>query len=247
MSAHTTFVIVPDQAELLCLEPGCTRPVRCRDLCRAHYEFRRKRGTLPPPGPVRFPALPGLPAQEGVELRHCPRHPGCCVGDDGSVWSCNPLRRVVRWSEWRRLHQSLNGHGYLRVRLGMWGWVAVHRLVLEAFVGPCPPGLACCHADGDKTNNHPSNLRWDTYKANSEDMKRHGTWSHGEAIPWSRLTPEKVRSIRRLKAQGVTFTQLVEMFGIGRTTAQAVVSRRSWAHVNDDGPLWDERDTVSLE
>lgn len=50
----------------------------------------------------------------------------------------------------------------------------VHRLVLEAFVGPRPPGQHGCHHDGDPTNNHLSNLRWDTPKSNTADMVRHG-------------------------------------------------------------------------
>jgi hypothetical protein len=36
----------------------------------------------------------------------------------------------------------------------------VHRLVLEAFVGPCPAGMEAKHRDGDYTNNTLSNLLW---------------------------------------------------------------------------------------
>ena len=50
----------------------------------------------------------------------------------------------------------------------------VHRLVLEAFVGPCPDGLESCHWDDDPTNNQLSNLRWDTSTANKHDMARNG-------------------------------------------------------------------------
>lgn len=50
----------------------------------------------------------------------------------------------------------------------------IHRLVLEAFVGPCPPGLECCHNDGDRTNNRLENLRWDTRSANQLDAVVHG-------------------------------------------------------------------------
>lgn len=50
----------------------------------------------------------------------------------------------------------------------------VHRLVLEAFVGPCPDGLEACHWDDDPANNHLSNLRWDTSVANKRDMDRNG-------------------------------------------------------------------------
>lgn len=50
----------------------------------------------------------------------------------------------------------------------------IHRLVLEAFVGSCPEGMEGCHNDGNPTNNHVGNLRWDTRKENQKDKVRHG-------------------------------------------------------------------------
>jgi hypothetical protein len=46
--------------------------------------------------------------------------------------------------------------------------------VLEAFVGPRPPGLHCCHWDDDPMNNVPGNLRWDTPTGNAADRLRNG-------------------------------------------------------------------------
>lgn len=51
---------------------------------------------------------------------------------------------------------------------------AVHRLVLEAFVGPCPDGMEACHADDDRRHNALDNLRWDTKAANCQDRTRNG-------------------------------------------------------------------------
>lgn len=50
----------------------------------------------------------------------------------------------------------------------------VHRLVLEAFVGPRPDGMECCHWDDVPANNHLDNLRWDTGSANQWDKVRNG-------------------------------------------------------------------------
>lgn len=52
---------------------------------------------------------------------------------------------------------------------------SVHILVAEAFLGPCPDGLWCCHDDGDLLNNAASNLRWDTPSSNVHDEVMHGT------------------------------------------------------------------------
>lgn len=51
----------------------------------------------------------------------------------------------------------------------------VHRLVMAAFIGPCPPGMEACHEDGDPRNNALYNLRYDTPSANNMDKWRHGT------------------------------------------------------------------------
>lgn len=49
-------------------------------------------------------------------------------------------------------------------------------LVLEAFVGPRPPGLVARHfPDRDPTNNQLSNLSWATAAQNGRDRRGHGT------------------------------------------------------------------------
>jgi len=55
-----------------------------------------------------------------------------------------------------------------------WKLRYVHRLVLEAFVGPCPEGMESLHADDAKRNNHLANLRWGTRKENVGDRLRNG-------------------------------------------------------------------------
>lgn len=50
----------------------------------------------------------------------------------------------------------------------------VHRLVLEAFVGPCPDGMEACHNDDNPFNNHLRNLRWDTHQSNCADRSEIG-------------------------------------------------------------------------
>lgn len=71
------------------------------------------------------------------------------------------------------------GYRYARMRDAASGrksrLESVHRLVLMAFIGPCPPGMEGCHNDGDKLNNHVDNLRWDTQRANNIDTVNHGS------------------------------------------------------------------------
>lgn len=104
------------------------------------------------------------------------------VSDQGDVQS---LDRWVRCGQWgRRLvagqrmtPQPLNG-GHLFVYLsdgsgGKRGFL-VHRMVLEAFVGPCPDGMEALHWDDDPFNNKLTNLRWGTRSENMRDKVRNG-------------------------------------------------------------------------
>ncbi len=107
------------------------------------------------------------------------------ISDTGELRS---LDRVVtytgRWQgkkhphKGRALAQKTTRLGYRAVCLyrdQQCQHVRVHRLVLEAFVGPCPDGMEACHNDGDRQNNHLSNLRWDTHSNNVQDSIKHGT------------------------------------------------------------------------
>lgn len=102
------------------------------------------------------------------------------------AWASSECRTLVRHSEGhlkrvrvRVLKTSPHPHGgYLLVNLHRDGrqqsGVKVHCLVLEAFDGPCPPGLEACHRDDDYANNNVENLRWDTHSANQHDQVRNG-------------------------------------------------------------------------
>lgn len=65
--------------------------------------------------------------------------------------------------------------GHLAVGLGASARSLVHRLVLEAFVGPRPAGMQGLHNDDDKLNNHVANLRWGTQADNARDAVRNKT------------------------------------------------------------------------
>jgi hypothetical protein len=85
----------------------------------------------------------------------------------------------VRNSRGWILTPSPNSSGYLRVALRRAGksvQPSIHQLVLQTYVGPRPEGKDhCCHRDGDKLNNHVSNLYWGTAAENSADAIRHGS------------------------------------------------------------------------
>lgn len=103
-------------------------------------------------------------------VRSLPRY----VIRQGGLASGRPMR--VRGGI-RKLRVAKCG-GYWLVSLSREGedsMCYVHALVLEAFVGPRPPGLEVCHRDGDPKNANLSNLAYGSSGENKLDQVRHGT------------------------------------------------------------------------
>lgn len=106
----------------------------------------------------------------------------------------------------------------------------VHRMVAEAFHGPCPDGMECCHNDGDHTNNHFNNLRWDTRKANWRDRRAHGNGTEGEKHATGKLKRGDVLAIRARHKPGLLGV-LAREFGVRRQTIWSIVHRKTWTHI----------------
>lgn len=138
------------------------------------------------------------------------------VGDylltrDGAVWS---LKRGPA----RRLRPCPDGAGQPRVRIDGRS-VPMCRLMLETFVGPCPPGHEAQHADLDPMNWHLDNLSWGTRAESIARRQARGAAPSG-------LTPEQAEEVRRLFAEGHTTAEIGARFGVAPSTAWKAVKRR---------------------
>lgn len=106
------------------------------------------------------------------------------VSDYGDVRSTDGVDTRGRRRTGCTLRQQTTargGHRYVTLRMqGRKRNVYVHRLVLDAFVGPCPPGLEPRHGNGHPADNRLANLQWDTRSENTRDRVRHGT--HHETV-----------------------------------------------------------------
>lgn len=105
---------------------------------------------------------------------------------------------------------------------------AIHRLVSEAFRGPCPPGMQVNHRDGAKTNNRLPNLEYVTPRQNREHALKHGLAPVGDECGYSRLTADNVRVVRDMLARGVTQTAVAAAFGVATVTIGNIARGKSW-------------------
>lgn len=132
----------------------------------------------------------------------------------------------------RIIAQDITKDGYRRVALRLRNHRAsflVHRLVLEAFVGPCPDGLQCNHRDGDKAHNRPANLEWTTQRANNDHAFRTGLrrMPAGERHYAAKLTTEDVAEIRRLTSVE-THRVTAARFGIRESQVSRIRRGENW-------------------
>lgn len=150
------------------------------------------------------------------------------VSDTGVVRSVTAV--AIRL---RRLQTHANGYKHLRLPVsGVWCNFWVHRLVLEAFVGPCPDGMECRHLNGDPADNRLENLCWGAHIENMRDRAEHGTAAKGERNAKAKLTEAAVREIRRLRlSEKLPLHVIAGRYGVSSCTVASIALRRTWAHV----------------
>lgn len=116
------------------------------------------------------------------ELIHTEWRP--VIGYEGvyEVSSAGQVRSIFRPGKTRgtvlkpRVRKQRSGHLLLNLRInGVMKTKLVHRIVAEAFLGPCPDGMQVRHLDGDPTNNAITNLAYGTSSENRLDSVRDGT------------------------------------------------------------------------
>ena len=138
----------------------------------------------------------------------------------------------------RILDPKEDDHGYIRVTLhrnGTGKEGRVHRLVMAAFLGECPPGKEVNHKSGDKTDNRLENLEYTTLQENMRHawhVLGRPNMTKGEGHPAAKLTDNEVREIRRLFATGrFTKVKLGKMFNVSHKTIERIVTHDTWKHI----------------
>ncbi len=123
-----------------------------------------------------------------------------------------------------RLYNPQGGKGHLDC--------IVARLVLSAFVGPCPDGKECCHEDGDPTNNTVTNLRWDTHASNMQDRENHGNTYRGSRAGRAKLTEKDIPVIRKALASGRwSMNRIGQEHEVDVATIRDIRDGKTWRHV----------------
>ena len=161
--------------------------------------------------------------------KEIPGFPGYKASNLGRIWSAgnkrgNVLPRILQSVKIRRnyfAHLHINGKGHT---------LKIARLVLLAFVGPCPEGMECCHYNDKGEDNHLTNLRWDTHNSNTADSIRNGV-KRGTKNGRAKLSESQIEEIKSLHKAGHLQRNIAKQFNISKGSVSNIVLGKSWKHL----------------
>lgn len=106
--------------------------------------------------------------------------------------------------------------------------VVIHKAVAFGFVGPRPHGYEINHKDGNKKNNHVSNLEYVTASQN----RRHAIMlGLAKAESNAKLTANDVKRIRKLLASGSLLREVASQFKISIANVSDIKRRNIWVNL----------------
>lgn len=156
------------------------------------------------------------------------------ISDDGKV------RRDVPYKSTKVgtiIKQWLNTYGYPCVSLRNIEHknfrLSVHKLVLNAFVGPPPLGMQCNHKDGNKLNNQIDNLEWVTVGENIRHAVKLGLnkAKRGVESKLSKFKKRDIEWIRMWSELGYFRREIGEAYHVSRQTIDTIVNGERYAEI----------------
>ncbi len=169
-----------------------------------------------------------------MEVKEIPSIPGYGASDCGLIFKRSGvawLEVKQRWMTKRKPYKTVRVpiSGKRRTRF-------VHRLVLEAFCGPCPKGMVTRHLNDVGTDNRLENLKWGTHKENGEDKVTNKLQPWGEVHHKAVFTESQIIEMRRLWNKGATATELQKIFGGKIAAIHHACIGKNWQHIECDDP-----------
>ena len=139
-----------------------------------------------------------------------------------------PLQKGACW-EWtgncpdgRYGHFSIDGEP-----------VKAHRWIYEQLIGEIPDGLLIRHKCDNPKCVCPTHLTVGSHSDNTSDMIERGRNADrkGTKHPLARVREDEVQEIRRLCGQGMTQSDVADMYRISRSQIGKIIRRQNWSHI----------------
>lgn len=130
-------------------------------------------------------------------------------------------------------NKTENSDGYYAVNLCKYGKTKsfrLHRLVALSFLKNDEVNKnEVNHIDGNRKNNHFSNLEWVTHGENVRHSYKLGNkCSKGEKNGMSKLKKEDINTIKDLSKKGMTGVEISKIYGVSSSSIYRILKNKGW-------------------
>lgn len=164
---------------------------------------------------------------DAVECKQCPNYPNYAVTKDSVVY---------RISSGKKMAQALRGvPAYMYTRIShnnIAKNVRVHIMVADAWLKK--PSLlhdTVNHIDGNKLNNHVSNLEWTTKSQNQRHALETGLKQKGEDLYNASLTEADAHRACKMLFDGMRITDIANILGTSKDVIRKIRAGDTWFDV----------------
>ncbi len=138
---------------------------------------------------------------------------------------------------WEWTGATVKGYGHFRV-MSSSGWIMMRSHVYAARVVNRVTASVIRHTCDNTLCCNPEHLIEGTHQDNSNDMKSRGRAANGNRTVTKALLEsgklldeEKVRTIRKMKSEGISQTKIAATIGVTKQSVSNVLTGKTWRHV----------------
>lgn len=168
-----------------------------------------------------------------MRIKEIKGHSGYFISDCGKAFSC---KRDGKMKEIKPIFQR----GYALIRVYRFDHTTsdkrkklyVHRLVAQHFIeNDNAQKTSVCHRNGDRKNNHYTNLYWGDVLDNARDAVLHGGYKTGDKNKSAKLTSKIVKEIREIKYYNGLYSELARKYSVSSVAIRHAYKGSTWKSI----------------
>jgi len=106
-----------------------------------------------------------------------------------------------------------------------------HRVSWELHFGAIPKGLYVCHRCDVRACVNPKHLFLGTNDDNMKDMIKKGRCPRGTGRYNSKLSPRKIKTIKKLLAKNIPQAKIASCFKVSQSLISNIKQGKTWKHI----------------
>ena len=148
-----------------------------------------------------------------------------------STYEVTPDGYIISLKQGLVLRPFIDRFGYCNYSLwrddGVRFTMRAHQLVAKVYLPNPHNHPQVNHKDGNKLNNHFSNLEWVSNLDNAHHAIEHGLMPHAV------LNESQVHQICQMLEQGHTQSNIARRLNLTRSSVSSVKNKRTWMHISE--------------